>query len=418
MNIKTKSLGDGKNLYFIENKNMKTIIVWIMFYMPHDNKASLNSLLPRVLLSGSNSFKDSKDITRFLYKNYGASFGYDINLKGGVYTLGFYGSFINHRLTGKGEEIFKNMMGFIEDILYNPSIHEGRFDEDIFEIEKENLIAQIKGKADNKDSYAFDRCVEITCKGEEYEADKLGKLDWAMKITNEQLKRRYDEIINSMPFNIYVMGDMDFNESISKVQGLIRKSHTSKLALYNEGYPYENVNRVIEKMDIYQDKVCISFRTEIDLKHENFLSLIVFNKMFGGGPESRLFKNIREEKGLCYNIFSTLEKYKGIIFAACGTEAGKGQEVSEYIIDIFNDLKSGKFGIDELKAAISMCVKDYEDIKDDNYAYISFMQGLNIYETDYDLDELIERLGSVNKEDILRCMEAIKLNTVYILQGR
>lgn len=418
MNVRAQRINEGKMLYYIENKNIKTVIVWVMFYMPHNERASLNALLPRVLARGSKSYKTTLEITKYLYKNYGAAFGFDIGLKGEVYTLGFYTNFVNEKLLPHNKNLFKDMVEFLGEIIYNPQIDGGGFSEEIVKIEKENLIGLIEGKINNKDAYSFDKCIELMCSDEPYGTDKLGRAEWAGNITRAELLERYYEIINNAPLNIYIMGDINFHDALGIVEKSFGGNRAKTFNISNRADGLEGIREFKETTDAEQSRLCLGFRTGSNLYDEDFPSLIVFNKMFGGGPQSKLFMEIREKEGLCYNIFSTIEKYKGLLFAACGIERGMEERARDEIINIFKDLQGGNFSEEELEMHIHSCIKDYEDIKDDNYAYISFLQGLNIYNCSYDLEDLIIRLKQVDKEGVIKCSRRIKLDTIYLLEGR
>jgi predicted Zn-dependent peptidase len=51
----------------------------------------------------------------------------------------------------------------------------------------------------------------------------------------------------------------------------------------------------------------------IDRRHPDYISMVVMNRIVGGGPSARLFLNLREEKGYTYGVYSnfTALKYPG-----------------------------------------------------------------------------------------------------------
>jgi predicted Zn-dependent peptidase len=68
-------------------------------------------------------------------------------------------------------------------------------------------------------------------------------------------------------------------------------------------------NCAIKEKDTEQVHICIGFEG-IELGNEDFYTLHAINNILGGGMSSRLFQNIREEKGLVYSIYSYPSAYK------------------------------------------------------------------------------------------------------------
>lgn len=69
-------------------------------------------------------------------------------------------------------------------------------------------------------------------------------------------------------------------------------------------------------------------------------ALSVCNQIFGGGLSSRLFQEIREERGLAYSVFSSTASYldAGAVFAYAGTGAERVAEVRRVIVGLAQDL--------------------------------------------------------------------------------
>ena len=65
--------------------------------------------------------------------------------------------------------------------------------------------------------------------------------------------------------------------------------------------PYISKNNIVKEKDIEQVQLVATFKG-IDVMDESVYSLLVFNNVFGSGMSSRLFQNIREQRGLVYSI--------------------------------------------------------------------------------------------------------------------
>jgi predicted Zn-dependent peptidase len=93
----------------------------------------------------------------------------------------------------------------------------------------------------------------------------------------------------------------------------------------------------IEKPESIQTSIRIGKRT-INKGHKDYFDLLLLNHILGGYFGSRLMKNIREEKGLTYGIYSSLNTFLNDSFFVIGADVNKeNQQIT--IEEIKNELK-------------------------------------------------------------------------------
>ena len=80
-------------------------------------EAAMNALLPAVLLRGSESCTDLRDITLRLDDLYGASVGALVRRIGDYQTTGLYSSFTEDRFAMEGDQILQPMVAFLKELL-------------------------------------------------------------------------------------------------------------------------------------------------------------------------------------------------------------------------------------------------------------------------------------------------------------
>ena len=61
--------------------------------------------------------------------------------------------------------------------------------------------------------------------------------------------------------------------------------------------------------DIKQAHICMATRS-ISLDDPRYYAFSVMNNVMGGSMSSRLFQNIREEKGLAYSVYSMNSSFR------------------------------------------------------------------------------------------------------------
>lgn len=118
---------------------------------------------------------------------------------------------------------------------------------------------------------------------------------------------------------------------------------------------------------------------------------------------SRLFQNIRERQGLVYAIYSDLNPYRdtGCLGVYAGTSRTSAARVVESIIAEFRNLKAGPVPEDELRRCKDQLKGSLMLSLESSTARMSNLARQEMYfERFYDLDELIERIESVNADDL------------------
>ena len=120
-------------------------------------EASLNALLPAVLLRGSRSAPDLRAITQRLDDLYGASVGSQLRRVGDYQTTGLSCSFMKERFALEGDQVFDPMLRFLQELLFDPKLENGVFCADFVEGEKRNLLSAIASEKNDKRAYAHAR---------------------------------------------------------------------------------------------------------------------------------------------------------------------------------------------------------------------------------------------------------------------
>jgi len=87
--------------------------------------------------------------------------------------------------------------------------------------------------------------------------------------------------------------------------------------------------------------------------HDDRYALYVLNTIFGSGVSSRLFQEIREQRGLVYSVYSYLASYAdtGLLAVYAGTGRERVEEVVDLIRQGFGRLAAGDVDDDEVARA-------------------------------------------------------------------
>ena len=81
----------------------------------------------------------------------------------------------------------------------------------------------------------------------------------------------------------------------------------------------------------------------VPVAHPDYFAALGMVQVLSGGMSSRLFTEIREKRGLCYSIWTTLSplKHSGAILGYAGTTAARAQETLNLFISELSRVAEG-----------------------------------------------------------------------------
>lgn len=414
---------NGINLNLIKTDKFKTNLLSVFFTVPlNENTITKNSLIPAILRRGSNNLKTQEEISKTLEEMYGASFDCGVDKIGDNQVLKFYLETINNSYTEDGENILKESINIILDLVFNPLVNNNKFDETYVESEKNNIKQIIEGRKDAKATYALERCIEEMYKNLPYALYKYGKLEDLKNINAENLYEQYKKLINECKIDIFISGDI--TEEVKNE--VIENKNIVSLEERNPNYIESNKeNRikqekqeeiVSESMDVTQGKLILGLDVLKEQEDDKYTALI-YNAILGGTPNSKMFQNVREKNSLAYTASSSYIRQKGNIFVKCGIEIDNYEKALKIIKEQIEDMKKGKFTEEDIKQAkvnIVSTIKFIPEEQDTELLYY-FSQELSGYKINS--EEYINKVNSITKEQIVELANRIQINTIYFLKN-
>ena len=415
--LKVIPINDNITLNYIPMDKLKTTTIGMYIHRPlKKEEASYNAILPHILKRGNKVLKNSQEISKYLENLYGAKFSAGISKKGDSQLLCFEGETISDKYAPHGEKLISGLLRLILGSVFDPN---ETFSKDVFEQERTNSITKIENIINDKRVYAIYRCQEEMSKGDPFSIPRLGYVDEMKKMTMEDLYGYYKEIVVSSKIDIYVCGDADLDEIEDEIRKSVSgyifkkaempKSHILKVK--------DKVNNVTERLEVTQGKLAIGFLTEVEATDADYNDLIVANAIFGGGAQSKLFNNVREKLSLAYYAGSMLNKYKGILLVNAGIEFENFKKAYDETLVQLEEVKKGNISELEIESSKMFLINSLVTTYDDQMALISFHLNQKVAGTNESIEECIEKIKLVTKEDVARIMKKVRLDTVYFLAG-
>lgn len=422
MDYKKNQIKEGINLHVIQTEKFKTNIISIFLTLPLTREnITKEALISAVLRRGNMHYNTSEQMSIALEEMYGAGFDCGIEKMGDTHVLKFYIETVNEEFLPTREDILKNGVNMLCDIVFNPLVINGAFKDDYVEMEKNNLKQIIERKIDNKGRYALERCIEEMYKNKPYGLYKYGYVEDLSNINSQNLYETYIETIKNAKIDIFVSGKIE-NENVKNI--FLQNEQINKLdnrqidfIKDNKIQEMQTPDEITEELDITQGKLVMGLTMKEESLEDKYVA-IVYNTILGGGANSKLFQNVREKASLAYSAGSNYVRQKGNIFIRLGIETSNYDKAKEIIMKQLEDMKNGEFSEEDLNNAKTTIIATIDFIPDEQDTQISYYFGQEFIGKIISIDEYKQKIQNITKDQVVELAKNIQLHTTYFLKGK
>lgn len=320
-------------------------------------------------------------------------------------------------VTALSEELEKSLE-IVSDMLLNSN-----FPEEELKKEKGVVLAEIRTSKDDVEDYSFKRINELSYINSPLKYDTLGTEKHVKSFTRKKLMDYYEShyIPNDMYVSIVSPYDHDF---VYKLVEKYFKSAEAKESISKKVNVEANIPGIHTsyKKDIEQSTIIYLF-TFPKLTKEEEMALKILNHKLGDSGNSMLFRNLREERGLAYDVYTNLDTTDYVrslyIYTAVAEENIK--ESIKVIDKCLEDINEARISFDDatinlmkkvLKTGIVFTLEDPTDLS--NYVIHQMIDGESIQGF---LDDM-KKIEEIKEEDIYKIAHTVLSNpTIHILKS-
>ncbi|MDT2640792.1 pitrilysin family protein [Enterococcus dongliensis] len=412
-------LKKGVRLHVITTKKYKTIQVYGRFTTRLTKEImTKRALLANLLETNSLHYPDQTKLSGRLAELYGASFGLNVGRKGNLHWLDVGLGIVNGKYVDD-PKLLSEAVDFLQEVLFYPNIHNGKFDEQTFQLEKENLQSYIETLQEDKQTLASLKIKETYFTDEAQKLPSFGTVADLANETSESLAAYYHTMITQDQVDLFVIGDIEEKEVAELFQQL-------PFAEREEDFPaiyyYQTKDNVIREQQVQeavvQGKLNLAYATDVYYEDSDRFALLVFNGLFGGFPHSKLFMNVREKASLAYYASSSFDTFRGYLQVQTGINSANREKVLHLINEQLIELQAGDFtelAFQQTKAMLK------------NHYLLGLDSMQNTIETTYLAqwlpkskltdEEWLRRLAAVTPEDVQHVAKKIRLQAIFFLDG-
>ena len=406
------------NLHLINTDKFKTITMKVVFSSPiKKDEITMRNVLSDLLLQSSKNYESRRELTIKAEELYAADIYNNTQRIGNYILTSFNLQVLNDKYTE--ENNFEEAVKFLSEIIFNPDIKDNSFKEDKLDLVLSNVKVALESLKEDATNYSLLRLMEAYDKDSPVSYRMVGYLEDINKIKPDTLYEYYKNLIEYDYVDIYVVGDFENNT----IQEIIKKYFKfRKVKRIRPSYNIETKKirkrRLIAKETIEnnQSKLAIACGISKASKYEINYPLVLANIIYGGGPDSKLFKDVREKNSLCYSIYSYPVKLDNLLVISAGIDKENYQKTLDLTTDLLKNMKKGKFTDKDINIAKEYYNTACEEVEESEHKIINEYLSQEILGIE-PLEERVKIMNKVTKKDIIKVAKKIEMDTVFLLEG-
>jgi predicted Zn-dependent peptidase len=296
-------VNDGLDFIFLNGLQQNVFKLEFVFKAGKwwETKNGVSHFTTTLLEKGTNN-KSSSEIANLL-DYYGAQIevapGYDFS------SVSLYGL----------RKYFDQILAVFWELITSPS-----FDQPEFDLQKDIFIQSLKVN-NEKNSFVASKVIRKNIFGEDHPYGRAIEEGDVNQLTKGDISKFFTNYFQ--PCSVFLIGnfkDSQIKSLVEKISFNVPNQEATPFSI-NSGAS----NETIIKTESVQSSIRLGKRI-VNRNHPDYFALLLINHILGGYFGSRLMKNIREEKGLTYGIYSSLHPFKNDCLFSIGADVGKDKK--------------------------------------------------------------------------------------------
>jgi len=219
----------------------------------------------------------------------------------------------------------------LSDILSHPT-----FDAEELRREQNVIVQEIGATDDAPDDLVFDRLQETAFPGQSVGRSIFGTPETVRSFNPARLRAYLTRNYRGPDMIVAAAGAVEHAAVTAEVEKRFA-NFVGPAAPVPQPAHFRGGTRV-ETRDLEQVHIALALQG-LPVRDEQLYSLQVFTSVLGGGMSSRLFQEVRENRGLCYTINAMHMPYSdtGLFALYAGTDEAEAPELMRVVIDQIGD---------------------------------------------------------------------------------
>ena len=413
-------LSGGGQIFWLPAQQYVTHHVKVWLVQPVERRIfSSAALLSSLLRRGSRRYPDQRRLVAALEELWGADLHTQVNRVGSFHLTSFYLNLADGRfLPAAGADLLTDGLQLLQEMITSPYLIDGLFPAEVFDQEQQRLQTILASSRNNRSSLAAQRMQALVYGDTAYGVPRYGTEADLLALSNQKLMDAYHQLLQNSRLIVGLCGDGVEQVTTVQIEQMFnwqRQPLAAKAALV---LPHRaSVEKVTEVIPGEQSQLLMAFSSQVGYEQPASLALFLVNGLYGGFAHSRLFRFVREEAGLAYATGSSLDRSTGVLTAYAGLEAEAAVQAAALMSEQMQRLQAGDFSEAELEMTrqtvagqLRMSNQEAEGRLD--YQFSRFLKGHG------DVEQMIEQMQNINRQEIIAAAQTLKPHTVYLLADR
>jgi len=275
------------------------------------------------------------------------------------------------------------------------------------------VLEEIKMDEDNPDMLVHEIFTQSFWKDDPLGRPILGTRDTVRSFDQAKLFDFYGGRFQGGNMIFSAAGNLEHDAFVSlvaeKLGGLPAATEPANVQLSRPGVHARIVTR--QKKSLEQLQLCLGVPAPAVNDAQRYTAALL-NIILGGGMSSRLFQNVREERGLAYSIFSELNSFRdtGALCVYAGTSARNAEQVIRLTVEELRLLKMEAVPEEELQRAKDQLKGNILLSLESSGALMSNLARQEMYFQRFlGVPEILEHVGSVTSADLMAMAQRLFL---------
>lgn len=291
----------------------------------------------------------------------------------------------------------------LSDMFFNAT-----FDEKELEKEKNVVLEELHMYEDTPDDLIHDLIAEATYKNHSLGYNIIGRRDVIHELNAQHLRDYMRQHYTPTNTVIAVAGNINEAELIELTEKYFNHFKGEE-SIKGENNALVTNEHLIKVKETEQSHLCIGLKG-LPIGDDRIYALILLNNILGGSMSSRLFQEIREERGLAYSVFSYHTSFQeaGSLHVYAGMSQQQIENVYELCLNILQDLSRAGItekelhnGKEQLKGNLML------SLESTNSRMSRIGRNELLLRKHLTLDEIIANINKINISDVHQLAEEL-----------
>ena len=252
-------------------------------------------------------------------------------------------------------EYFDTAMDLHSDMLLNPQIPRKELEQ-----ERKVVLEEISKDENNPSRKVYDNLNDMMYTTHPYKRKVIGSENIIGTIRREEILDYFNKFYAPSNMVTIVVGDVDTAKAIEKISKCFAQEYRKPIKThFKSENQLQSQKRKVDYTDAQSGYLMMGFRG-VNINNNDTYALDILAEILGGGKSSRLYRDIKEQKGLAYSISASNGSYKddGIFYISANYVPSNLEKLEKSIFEEIKNIQ--KYGIteEELERAKNIIIQD------------------------------------------------------------